>query len=240
MRSKPLDEMSLPYFSMEAQGIMDNLKSRSKQKLKETLNVSDKLFMETIEMMEEWTVERTSRSGAAVFSYSGDVYAGLESALWNKEDMDYANNHLFILSAVYGILRCKDYISPYRLEMASKFDIDGKKSLYAFWKERVSQWLADLSDQNHERSLVNLASLEYSKVVDRRIVHSPWIDVFFKELSKGKLKVVAYHSKIARGKMAAWIIKNRIESADDLINFNEDGYVIDINSSSKDELVFIR
>jgi len=80
---------------------MDNLKSRSKQKLKETLNVSDKLFMETIEMMEEWTVERTSRSGAAVFSYSGDVYAGLESALWNKEDMDYANNHLFILYGLY-------------------------------------------------------------------------------------------------------------------------------------------
>lgn len=240
MYPRPLEEMSLPHFHKEAHQIIENLKSKSKKELNEVLNLSDRLLIETIQMLDEWSIHTSKNSGAAVLSYSGDVYAGLQAGLWSTEDLEYANHHLFILSAVYGILNCKDQISPYRLEMASKLDIDGMKNLYAYWKERVSRKLADVNHRNPDHTIINLASLEYSKVIDRGLLQSPWVDVVFKEISQGKLKVIAYHSKIARGKMASWIIKNRVATVDDLFLFDQDGYSIDVNNSSDRELIFIR
>jgi cytoplasmic iron level regulating protein YaaA (DUF328/UPF0246 family) len=176
----------------------------------------------------------------AALAFAGDVYQGLKARELDAPAMDWAQDHLRILSGLYGVLRPLDAIQPYRLEMGTRLSTRRGRDLYAFWGDRIAKQLdADLAGQA-DPIIVNLASEEYFGAVDRKALKAPVIDVRFEEERDGHRKVLSFFAKQARGRMARWAIDNRIERAADLTGFAVDGYRIDRTRSTDEALVFWR
>jgi len=162
----------------------------------------------------------TENSKQALFAFTGDVYDGLASPSFTRGDVSYAQNHVRILSGLYGMLRPLDLIQPYRLEMGRPLATRGAKSLYEFWRATVTDSLNRMRDD----TVVNLASQEYFKAVDSRALDKTIISPQFKDEKNGTYKIISFFAKRARGAMARFIVKERIAKAADLVGFCSDGY----------------
>ena len=170
----------------------------------------------------------------------GDVYSGLAAETFNNDDLAYAQNHVRILSGLFGVLRPLDLIQPYRLEMGTKFGEGGSNNLYEFWDTLVTETIN--RDLLHEKQplLVNLASVEYFKAIQPKILNGPILKVSFKENKSGVYKVIGIHAKRARGLMVNYVVTNRLEKRDDLLRFDREGYAFNAGLSTETELVFCR
>ena len=162
---------------------------------------------------------------------------GLKIEDFSKKDLEYAQKHLRLLSGLYGVLKPFDLIEPYRLEMGTKLETKKGKNLYEFWGDNITQEIIkDLKSDN----IINLASNEYFNSVKNLEKNTNLISPAFKDLSKGKYKIISFYAKKARGLMTSWILKNKIKEEKDLANFNEDGYYFSKKESSENSPVFLR
>ena len=183
--------------------------------------------------------KESDNSKQAIFVFKGDVYQGLDIDSFTKKDIEYSQNHLRLLSGLYGLLKPLDIIEPYRLEMGTKLKTNKGENLYDFWgKDICNELLKDLKSIR-SNTIINLASNEYFNSVKNIKETSNVISPVFKDYSKGKYKIISFYAKKARGLMAAWILKNKIKE-DKLNNFNSDGYYFSPEESSSSSPVFLR
>lgn len=212
-------------------------KSLSAGDLKRLMGISDDLASLNRERFQAFEGEGDGM--AAAYAFAGDVYRGLDARSLTAQDMGYAQDHLRLLSGLYGVLRPLDAIEPYRLEMGTRLKTDRGETLYAFWGARIAEQLnADLGAG--DGVIVNLASKEYFSAVDRKTLNARIITPAFKDVKDGKARVLFMYAKRARGLMARWIIENRIDAPDALKAFDVEGYRFDAEASSESDWVFQR
>lgn len=177
-------------------------------------------------------------SKQAVFAFKGDVYIGLDTYSLSEEKIEQLQQKLRILSGQYGLLKPLDLMQPYRLEMGTKLKVGRKENLYQFWDTKVTDALN--VELGNDEIFINLASNEYFKVIKPKLLNVPVITPVFKEYKNGKLKIISFFAKKARGLMVRYIIDNNIETTEDLKGFNYEGYGFDANLSTDVELIFTR
>jgi len=224
----------------ETKKILEVTKSMSKGELKKLMNISDPLAKLNYERYQNFDPSPSANKEVqAVFTFKGDTYVGLDVGNFSKQDIAFAQEHLRILSGLYGVLRPLDGIQPYRLEMGTKIEVNGKSNLYEFWSNSVTGILKeDLAGDT--QTLLNLASEEYFKVIDKKQIKSTVITPVFKSFKNGKLKTIGILSKRARGMMANFIIKNRIQDLQKIKEFSNDGYSFDKSLSTEKDLIFVK
>lgn len=176
----------------------------------------------------------------AAFAFAGDTYVGLDSATLDDRELAYAQDHLRILSGLYGLLRPLDRIQPYRLEMGRRLDTAKGSDLYDFWGNKLGKHLDALVSNHMSSTIVNLASIEYFKAAQAKTMKARVITPVFKEIKDGEAKVIGFFAKQARGSMARYLIQNRIEKPEDLKSFDTDGYVYRDDLTQGDEWMFTR
>ena len=205
------------------------------------MSLSDKLASLNVARYGSWERESTPQNAKqALLAFKGDVYTGLNAEDFNADDFAFAQQHLRMLSGLYGLLRPLDLMQPYRLEMGTKLSNPRGKDLYTFWGERISQWLNDDLAAQGDQVLLNLASQEYFGAVKPKALNARVIDTVFKDRKNGQYKIISFYAKKARGLMARYVIKERLQDPEGLKDFNLDGYRFDAASSSDNQLVFLR
>ncbi len=228
-------------FLKEADSLMKKLSKLSKAKLMKMMHISTDIAELNSERNKNWTLP-TSESDdikAAVVVFTGEVYRGLDVQSFDQTDFEFANQHLRILSGLYGLLKPLDLIYPYRLEMGTKWEISPKvKNLYSFWNDKLNKFLTKEMDKTEV--IVNLASTEYFKAVQPSQLKNRVVTPLFKDFKNGEYKVIMMYAKNARGQMANYIIKNKLTNVEELKTFNVGGYTYDVNLSTEDEWVFTR
>ena len=176
----------------------------------------------------------------SIFTFKGDVYTGLEAAKFSDTDLEYAQDHLRILSGLYGALKPLDLMQAYRLEMGTELANERGKNLYAFWGDKVTKAIGKALKAQGDNVLVNLASNEYFSVLDRKKLGADIVSPVFKDYSSGQYRVLSFFAKQARGRMAAWILQNRVEDVQALAKFRLDGYRYSKDESTPEKPVFLR
>lgn len=228
---------SQPDFLDKSETLIATLRRYSKADLMEFMQISETLAELNLQRFKEWNPPFTAENAkVAILAFTGDVYDGLDAASLKQEELNFAQSHLRILSGLYGLLRPMDLIQPYRLEMGRKLEIMETKNLYGFWKETISETLNSL-DGN---LLINLASDEYFKAIDKRKLNKEIVTPIFKDEKNGSFKVISFYAKKARGYMARYIIENQITAAEHILKFNANGYAYNPELSSPSEPVFTR
>lgn len=209
--------------------------------LKKLMGISDKLAELNYQRFQSFKAGgRGADKKQAALAFNGDVYLGLDAKTMSTDDLTFAQDHLRILSGLYGALRPLDAIEPYRLEMGTRLKTPRGKTLYDFWGDRVSREITAGLKGHDDKSVVNLASNEYFSVVDLAALKAPVITPIFKEEKDGKLRQLQFYAKRARGLMARWAIQNRIIHTHDLKGFDEEGYALNTAESTEDRWVFTR
>lgn len=233
--------VSEPRLLSKSNELIEILRLYSPDELMTLMNVSEKIGNLTAERFASFTTPFNELNAKpAAFAFSGDVYKGLAIDDFTESDLEFAQNHLRILSGLYGVLRPLDLIQPYRLEMGTRLDTKAGSDLYQYWGSSISESLmADLEE--HEDDLViNLASNEYFKAVSASGIHTNINTPVFKDFKNGKYKIISFFAKNARGAMARWIVKEKVKKAIDLVNFREDGYEYNEELSEVNSPVFLR
>lgn len=233
---------SSPYFLSKSKNLIKNLKNKKPEEISNLMNISEKLALLNSDRYKSWKGSRKESlsSKQAIFVFKGDVYQGLNIEEFKKKDLDYCQNHLRLLSGLYGVLRPLDIIEPYRLEMGTKLKISNTKNLYEFWSDDIANQILKDLELIKSNTILNLASNEYFNSVKSLEKSANIISPAFKDLSKGKYKIISFYAKKARGLMASWILRNKIQKEEDLINFNIGGYYFSETESSKNVPVFLR
>lgn len=234
-------EVTTPRLEDDTRALAKVAKKQSAADLSKLMSISDNLAQLNAERFKAFDLDGRSNSAKpAGLTFDGDVYWGLEAKSLGEETLSYAQDHLRILSGLYGVLRPMDAIQPYRLEMGTKMANARGKSLYDFWGSRIGEQLASDLKGHGDQTIVNLASNEYFKAVDTNALPGKVIEASFLNVKDGEARRLMYHVKFARGLMARWIMENRIETASDLKDFDAEGYRFDASASSERELVFTR
>jgi cytoplasmic iron level regulating protein YaaA (DUF328/UPF0246 family) len=203
------------------------------------MKLSDKLATLNVSRYQEWQKTHTTlNSRPAIYTFMGDVYTGLDAYSLNESDMNYAQESLRILSGLYGLLKPLDLMQAYRLEMGTRLNNDRGSNLYQFWGDIIVDKIND--NLQEDELLVNLASNEYFKAVNKKKLTSPLITPNFLDEKNGQFKVISFYAKKARGLMARYLIENRCETLDEIKAFNLAGYRYDPQQSTKNNPVFIR
>ena len=208
-------------------------------KLKSLMGLSDDLARLNRERFQAFDPDAADGRPAAL-TFNGEVYRGLDAPSLSAEDLQWAQQRLRILSGLYGVLRPLDQIQPYRLEMGTRLQVKKAANLYQFWGEDIARQLKSDLEGHESRTVVNLASNEYSKAAKLKSLGVPVITADFKEEKDGQLRALMVFAKKARGLMARWIIENRIEDPAQLRDFDLEGYRYDAEGSSEDKLLFTR
>ena len=229
---------SKPLFHNDAIKINSELKKESIESLCDLMGISSKLGELNWARNQDFTKD-SNYSKQAIFAFNGDVYDGLDINSLDNEKHQLVNNVIRILSGLYGILKPFDHIKPYRLEMGTKFSINGNKNLYDFWKSKVTNQLK--SELAEDELIVNLASNEYFSVINSKEVSNKIISPQFKDFRNGTLKIISFYAKKARGLMSRFIIDNNVKSVNEILSFDSGGYSYS-KKDTTDELkpVFIR
>lgn len=234
-------QMTLPVLPKDTRELAKVAKTQSAADLKKLMHLSDNLANLNAERFKSFHLNGQSNSAAAAgLTFDGDVYWGLEARTWSDDDLAYAQDHLRILSGLYGVLRPMDAIQPYRLEMGTRLETKRGKNLYDFWGSKISDTLGQDIAAHQDQTIVNLASKEYFKAVDLKALNKSIVEVKHLNIKDGKAKNIQYYAKFGRGLMAKWIMQNRIEKADDLRGFDLEGYQLDQSLSEENSLVFSR
>ena len=228
-----------PKFIEEATFIQSYLKEKTPKYLSELMEISSKLADENWERNQKWKAKPTAKESApAMFAFTGEVYRGLDAKTLDKKAIDYLQKNYRMLSGLYGLLKPSDKVMLYRLEMGRNFEFDHYKNLYEFWREKVTDQLN--SELKTNDLVLNLASSEYIKVIDKKKLNALLIDFDFYELKEGKLKTIVVYTKHARGLVVRYCAENQAKTLNDVKGFNLEGYRIDEKLSTDKKLVFTR
>lgn len=237
----PTDSHTLPRLLAHSQELIDVSRTLSASEIANLMSVSEKIANLNVERFRDWQADFDfSNARQALFAFKGDVYTGLDAYSLKDQDIDYAQQHLRMLSGLYGLLRPLDLMMPYRLEMGTKLKNPRGSNLYEFWGTIITDLINEDLAAAQSELLVNIASDEYYKSVKESKIQAEIIKPVFLDQKNGKYKVISFYAKKARGLMARYIIENKIERAEDLKGFNSDGYYFDADSSLEGELVFKR
>ena len=229
---------SKPIFADQALKINNTIKNLSAPDLSSLMSISPKLSELNWSRNQDFQ-KIDSKEKEAIFAFNGDVYDGIDANTINTSNHEKLQNSLRILSGLYGILKPFDKIKAYRLEMGTKISINGSKNLYDFWKENVTKSL--VNEVNENDIIVNLASNEYFSVIDQSLISNTIVNPQFKDFKNGKLKIISFYAKKARGLMTRFLIDNEINSLSDIESFNSSGYMFSQNETSNPlEPVFVR
>ena len=236
-----IDKSTQPRFVEHSVELIEVLREKSPQDIAKLMSLSDKLASLNVARYGSWERESTPQNAKqALLAFKGDVYTGLNAEDFSTDDFAFAQQHLRMLSGLYGLLRPLDLMQPYRLEMGTKLVNPRGKDLYTFWGERISQWLNEDLEAQGDQVLLNLASQEYFGAVKPKALTARVIDTVFKDQKNGQYKIISFYAKKARGLMARYVIKERLQDPEGLKDFNLDGYRFDAASSSENQLVFLR
>ena len=235
----PTNKATEGFFLKEAEHLNKLLKKKSVKSLSKLMHISDNLGQLNYERNQDWELPFTSEnSRPAIFAFSGDVYRGLDAYTIDTKKLDKVEDTVRIISGLYGFLKPLDLVQPYRLEMGTKMPVGKNKNLYEFWKKKVTQALND--ELEDDELFLNLASNEYFKAIDTKVLKVPVVNIAFKEFKDGKYKIVAIFAKLARGLMTRYIIDTDAKTMDDIKGFNCENYGFSEELSSENELVFTR
>jgi len=228
-----------PQFLKQATIIQDTLRKKKPKQLSELMDISEKLAELNWQRNQEWSTPFTLENARqAIYAFDGDVYTGLDVYGLANDKLAVLQDKLRILSGLYGLLKPLDLMQAYRLEMGTSLPIGKNKNLYEFWKKTITK---SLNDELEKCELfINLASNEYFSAVDVKALKVPVITPEFKDYKDGKLKMISFFAKKARGMMVRYIIDTNAETIDDLKGFNYEGYAFDANLSKGTTLVFTR
>lgn len=230
-----------PQYLDHSQELITQLRELTPAQISELMHLSDKLSGLNAARFGSWNPAFTpDNAKQALLAFKGDVYTGLDAETLDEAELSYAQDHLRMLSGLYGLLRPLDLMQPYRLEMGTRLANARGKDLYAFWGTRISEWLNQaLADQGDD-VLLNLASTEYFSAVKRSALNARIIDTEFKDLKNGQYKIISFYAKKARGMMSRFVISERINDPGQLKSFDIQGYRYSAEQSSPDKLVFLR
>ena len=237
----PTDVHTLPRLLTHSQQLIDSSRQLSATQIADLMKVSEKIAQLNVARFKDWQPEfNFSNARQAMFAFKGDVYTGLDAYALNDSQIEYAQQHLRMLSGLYGLLRPLDLMMPYRLEMGTKLHNVRGHNLYQFLDHHITDLInQDLANAESEL-LLNLASDEYYKSVNVAEIRAEIIKPVFLDQKNGKYKVISFYAKKARGLMARYMIENQLQRIEDLKSFNLDGYYFDSGSSIHGELVFKR
>jgi uncharacterized protein len=230
-----------PIFLEEANLLMDELIKYTPPDLESLMKVSSELAEKNFIRHIQWIGEHDLCSGTQALSgYDGAVYQGINAVDFNEEQLSFANNHIRILSGLYGVLRPLDIIKPYRLEMATKLKNTVGNNLYSFWRDKLTDYFMKELEMQRENIVINLASKEYYSAINFEKIPGKIITPVFKDYKGGTYKVITIYAKRARGLMSRFIIENGITSPNELKEFDVEDYTFDEDMSTDSEWVFIR
>jgi cytoplasmic iron level regulating protein YaaA (DUF328/UPF0246 family) len=230
-----------PVFLEQSAQLMNELQQLTPDKLSSLMKISSKLGELNHQRFMDWQVPFTkSNAKQAALAFKGDVYTGLDAESFSATDFKFAQQHLRILSGLYGVLRPLDLIQPYRLEMGTKFANQGGKDLYQFWGTSPTEALNEQLRKLKTDVVLNLASNEYFRAVNKKLLNARIVSPVFKDLKNGDYKIISFYAKKARGLMAAWIVQNAITDVKQLKKFKADGYRFAADLSSPEAPTFIR
>jgi uncharacterized protein len=230
-----------PVMLSEAETLVKQCRKLSPAQLSSLMHISDKLAGLNADRFASWqTPFSSSNAKQAILAFNGEVYAGLEANSFSESDLAFAQQHLRILSGLYGVLKPLDLMQAYRLEMGTKLANRRGTDLYAYWGTRITQVLNQAIDEHHAEVLINLASNEYFKAVKPKLLKAPIITPVFQDEKNGQYKVISFFAKKARGLMARFIIQERVNKLEQLREFCASGYRFEASQSSSQQLVFRR
>ena len=237
-----VEEFSIASHLSDSNLLIKELQQKNPDDLSSLMGLSDKLSQLNFERNMNWTkpTKPSETARQAIFAFKGDVYQGLDVNSLSRNEISYAQKNLCILSGLYGLLKPLDLMYPYRLEMGTKMKNKRGDNLYEFWGSKITTTVNDLSKENKSKAIVNLASIEYFSVLDRKQINLPIIEPVFKDHKNGNYKIISFYAKKARGLMSRFIIQNKIKKAEDLNDFNLDGYRYSEKESTENKPVFLR
>lgn len=232
---------SQPLFIPQAEVLVDILKDYSADQLAELMKLSDNLAELNVERFQQWSPDFSlDNARQAVLAFNGDVYEGLDAVSLSDGQLQWAQEHLIILSGLYGALRPLDLMQPYRLEMGTRLKTAEGSNLYQYWGDSIARYLNERLADQRTRAVINLASVEYFKSVDQKVLQAPVIECVFQDERKGKWRVISFYAKKARGLMMRYAIDNEIDTVEGLKDFSAEGYAFDEAASEAQRLVFRR
>ena len=232
---------TLPEFAAESAKLITDLKKLAPQDVAKLMGLSDQLAVLNVGRYRDWSKKFTEEnSKPAIYAFDGDVYDGFDVKTLDAKSVNFAQDHIRILSGLYGALRPLDLMQAYRLEMGTPFKNARGKDLYAFWGNRVTNALKEALEKQKKPALLNLASEEYFKVLQPKDLDCPVISPVFQDAKDGKYKIISFYAKRARGLMARYVVENRITDPADIKGFNLDGYKYYAADSKPDKPVFRR
>lgn len=237
--ASPTYKTTEPDFLADSARIIETIQKVSPLKIGKLMSISEKLAELNHQRFQQWSATPSSdQSRPAVYAFQGDVYQGLQASLWKDAQRTYAQNHLRILSGLYGLLRPLDSMMPYRLEMGTKLSTEAAANLYEFWGDQLATAINEAAQTSRSKAIVNLASQEYFKAARSKMLTSPIITPVFKNFSNGKHKVISFFAKKGRGMMADWIIRNKVKTPEKLNQFSAGGYEWQETESTETSPVF--
>ena len=234
-------EVTKPRLLKFTHELISKLKNKSIQDIEKLMSISTSLATLNAQRFHNFTTNPSlEQTQPAIFAFNGDVYQGLQASSFDTQKMEFAQKHLRILSGLYGILRPLDMIQPYRLEMGTQLAFDDYKTLYDFWDTKIMNLLLEDLESQNDNTIINLASFEYFKSVNKKEFTANIIDIEFKDFKNDQYKIISFYAKKARGLMSKYIIDNSLSDPDDLKGFDYEGYYYDPVASSAQKIAFKR
>lgn len=237
----PINNYTQPDLLEHSTILMKELRQLAPQQIAELMHVSDKIALLNTERNATWHTPFTPNNAKqALYMFNGDVYEGIDAVTLNNESIHYLQQHLRLLSGLYGLLRPLDLMQPYRLEMGTPFTNTRGKNLYEFWGEIITDLLNHTMLQSHSNVLINLASQEYFKSIQTKKLKAQLITPIFKDEKNGEYKIISFYAKRARGLMVRYAAENKINDPNLLKHFDYEGYHFNEAASNESEWVFLR
>lgn len=237
--ASPVDHFTQPAYLEKSQQLINILKKKSSIEIASLMKLSDKLTQLNVARYQNFKTPFNSKNAKqAIYTFRGDTYVGFNADTLSIDDIDYAQDHMRILSGLYGMLAPLDLMQPYRLEMGTRLPSNEGKDLYQFWQKTLTHDLNKLLKK--ESTLINLASKEYFSAVDFKGIKGQIITPVFKEKKGDTYKIIGIMAKRARGMMSRYIVENRIEDVEKIKQFSEDNYRYNAKASTDNEFVFLK
>lgn len=234
-------KFSMPHFMNEAETLVQLIQQLSSSEISQLLGINAQLTQLNVDRYFNWNLPFTPRNAKqALLAFDGEVFRGLDAKSFSTNDFTYAQSHLLILSGLYGVLQALDLIQPYRLDVSTKLKNPNGASLYNFWKPKITSFIEKFLAQNQTDTIVNLASSEYFKAIDIKKLKANVVDIEFYQYKNDAYKQIVIYTKKARGMMANYIIKNKIENLEDLKGFDAENYWFSPQMSTHNKFVFVR
>ncbi len=236
------DTFTMPDCLEDSSELIETLREYSVKQLEKLMHLSTNLAQLNHDRYKDWHLPFNPQNAKqSVLTFKGDVYAGMNIESFSDDDLDFTQDHLRILSGLYGLLRPLDLMQPYRLEMGTRLENKRGKNLYEFWGNKITELLNKQLEESGSEALINLASNEYYKVVKPKAIKTAIITPVFKEKrDDGSYKIIGIYAKKARGMMTAYILKNKLDNVEQIKDFKEAGYIYNAELSTATDWVFCR